>query len=608
MKKLKLSLKFILILLFIGAYSTFGDVPDKALMELQENINQAISRAKYSIITVKAQKKSPKDFGNDFIWYESIGSGVIVDEKGFAITNFHVIEDAFDVYVLLRNNLDKLPAKIIDSDKALDLALLKIESNENFNPVFFGDSDKLHIGDLVICVGSPFGFRDSVTMGIISDVSRTINVNGILFENMIQTDAVINQGNSGGPLIDISGRVIGIGTAIYAPDGTYTGIGFAIPIKRAIHFFSRFTGAVQAAAFTQGAKEPINLNKRMPNDATHKEFSNCLECHTISQKMVVNLNATMTHEPIGVCDDCHIFVKEPVAQGPIAVSLNRTTNIPQSNPIGLKFFSRSFLLMLLGIFVGTFGTMLGVGGGFIHVPFLMLVCGFSVQCAIGTSIGIIFFNTIAGSFTYYYEKRIDIHLAKKLALAVIPGAILGPLIVQKYTNSVFLFVFSIFLLLISSYLFFRNSSLMILSQDKYNRNVIIKDRDGNISSYSTNLELGYAGTFIIGFLSNLIGIGGGIIHVPFLILFLRVPVHVALGTSHFVLCVSSFVGMLIFMIMGNINIDYMMPIAIGSIIGAKIGVDISRVMSSTAIRKTLAITLFLVALKIFIKHITTVMP
>ena len=115
--------------------------------------------------------------------------------------------------------------------------------------------------------------------------------------------------------------------------------------------------------------------------------------------------------------------------------------------------------------------------------------------------------------------------------------------------------------------------------------------DGNKVSYSTNISLSYIGTFIIGFFSNLIGIGGGIIHVPFLILFLRIPVHIALGTSHFILCVSSFVGMIMFMILGNIHIDYMMPIAVGAILGAKIGVELSKLTSPVVIRKMLALIL-----------------
>jgi uncharacterized membrane protein YfcA len=497
----------------------------------------------------------------------------------------------------------------MNTDESLDLALLKIESNGIFKPAPLDNSDQLKIGNLVICVGSPFGFKHSVTFGIISDLHREIVIQGLTYQDMIQTDAVINEGNSGGPIVNIFGRVIGVGTAIYAPDGTYTGIGFGIPINRAKHFFSQTTGAVLAAATAPlpaaNPNEPIDINTKIPDDQLHRQFSDCRECHVISAKSVVTVQATLPHLPLEGCSDCHILTNDKVATAPITVAMNVPKQIPSFLQFG--FFVRSTILILFGLVVGTVGTMVGVGGGFIHVPFLMLVCGFSVQDAIGTSIGIIFFNTTAGSFMYYHQKCIDIDLAKKLSLIVIPGAILGPLIVQQYNNSWYLVVFTLLLFVISCYLFFTNSQINLLPEFRYNRRVTIEDIDGNKISYSTNIGLSYIGTFIIGFFSNLIGIGGGIIHVPFLILFLRIPVHVALGTSHFILCVSSFAGMIMFGILGNIHFDYMMPIAVGAILGAKIGVELSKLTSPVVIRKMLALILFFITFRIFIKQITTIM-
>ena len=576
------------------------------LEELQKNINQATSNAMKSVVSVKAQKQSRSD-----ILYESIGSGFVVDDRGYVLTNFHVIENAQNITVSQwRIGPNEISAKLINADQSLDLALLKIDSNDIFRPASLENSDLLKTGDLVICVGSPFGFKDSVTFGIVSDLHREIVIQGVTYKDMIQTDAVINEGNSGGPIINIFGKVVGVGTAIYAPDGTYTGIGFAIPINRAKHFFSQTTGVVLAAVAAPAplpatAKEPIDIHDKVPDDQIHQEFSDCRGCHVISVKSVVSVKAAMSHIPLEGCGDCHILTNDKVATGPVTVALNVQKPNPDFMQIG--FFVRSSLLILFGLVVGTIGTMVGVGGGFIHVPFLMLVCGFTVQDAIGTSIGIIFFNTTAGSFMYYYKKCIDVDLAKRLSLIVIPGAILGPLIVQQYTNSLFLVVFAILLLVISCYLFFSNSQINLLPEYKYNREITIEDLDGNKVSYSTNISLSYIGTFIIGFFSNLIGIGGGIIHVPFLILFLRIPVHIALGTSHFILCVSSFVGMIMFMILGNIHFDYMMPIAVGAILGAKIGVELSKLTSPVVIRKMLALILLFVTFRIFIKHITTIM-
>ena len=598
------------ILLIICLSLLSGDLFPAAatpLEDLQQSINHATSSVMESVVGVNAQKQSRTD-----VLYESIGSGFFVDKRGYVLTNFHVVEGAQNISVSLwRSAKNEISAKLVNADQSLDLALLKVDSNDLFTPAPLDNSDRLKAGNLVICVGSPFGFEHSATFGIISDLHREMVIQGVTYTDMIQTDAVINEGNSGGPIINIDGKVVGVGTAIYAPDGTYTGIGFAIPINRAKHFFSQTTGAVLAAAqmpapLPANAKEPVNLNKKIPVDPVHQTFSDCRQCHTISAKSVVSLKASMPHPPLEGCGDCHILTNDKVtAVAPVTVALNVQKQEPGFLELG--FFVRSSLLILFGLIVGTIGTMVGVGGGFIHVPFLMLVCGFSVQDAIGTSIGIIFFNTTAGSFMYYYQKCIDIELAKKLSLIVIPGAILGPLIVQQYTSSLFLVVFTIILFAISCYLFFTNSQINLLPEYKYNRTVTIEDMDGNEITYSTNIGLSYIGTFIIGFFSNLIGIGGGIIHVPFLILFLRIPVHIALGTSHFILCVSSFVGMIMFAILGNIHIDYMMPIALGAILGAKIGVELSKLTSPVVIRKLLALILFFITFRIFIKQITSIM-
>jgi S1-C subfamily serine protease/uncharacterized membrane protein YfcA len=595
----------LIVLLNVLCQDILSAYPATPLEQLQINVNQATAHVMQSVVSVKAQKQSQTG-----ILYESIGSGFIVDEKGYVLTNLHVVENAQNITASQwRIGPNDISATLVNTDESLDLALLKIESNDLFKPAPLDNSDQLKVGNLVICVGSPFGFKHSVTFGIVSDLHREIVIQGLTYKDMIQTDAVINEGNSGGPIVNIFGRVIGVGTAIYAPDGTYTGIGFGIPINRAKHFFSQTTGAVLAAATAPlpaaNPKEPIDITTKIPDDQIHRQFSDCRECHVISAKSVVTVQATLPHLPLEGCSDCHILTNDKVATAPITVAMNVPKQIPSFLQFG--FFVRSAILILFGLVVGTVGTMVGVGGGFIHVPFLMLVCGFSVQDAIGTSIGIIFFNTTAGSFMYYHQKCIDIDLAKKLSLIVIPGAILGPLIVQQYNSSWFLIAFTLLLFTISCYLFFTNSQINVLPEYRYNRCVTIEDIDGNKISYSTNIGLSYIGTFIIGFFSNLIGIGGGIIHVPFLILFLRIPVHIALGTSHFILCVSSFAGMIMFGILGNIHFDYMMPVAVGAILGAKIGVELSKLTSPVVIRKMLALILFFITFRIFIRQITTIM-
>ena len=159
----------------------------------------------------------------------ALGSGFIIDEKGIVITNNHVIKDADDI--LVRVNGDKeYEATIIGKDPLSDIAVLQIKSKDKFLPVKFGDSNKSRIGDWVIAIGNPFGLGGTVTAGIIS--ARNRNIGMTRYEDFIQTDASINQGNSGGPLFNMDGDVIGINTAILGQSGSI-GIGFSIPSNNA---------------------------------------------------------------------------------------------------------------------------------------------------------------------------------------------------------------------------------------------------------------------------------------------------------------------------------------------------------------------------------------
>ena len=159
----------------------------------------------------------------------ALGSGFIIDEKGIVVTNNHVIQDAEDI--IIRVNGDKeFKAKVIGADPLSDIAVLQLETQEKFIPVKFGDSDKARIGDWVIAIGNPFGLGGTVTSGIISARNRSIGL--ARYEDYIQTDASINSGNSGGPLFDMNGDVIGINTAILGRSGSI-GIGFSIPSNSA---------------------------------------------------------------------------------------------------------------------------------------------------------------------------------------------------------------------------------------------------------------------------------------------------------------------------------------------------------------------------------------
>lgn len=167
--------------------------------------------------TRKRQVQTPKK--------EAQGSGVIISTDGYIVTNNHVVEGADELTVTLNDNRE-FSARIVGTDKTTDLALIKIDG-KNLPALNIGNSDKLKVGEWVIAVGNPFGLNNTVTAGIISAKARSIGANGI--ESFIQTDAAINQGNSGGALVNTQGELVGINAMLYSPTGSYSGYGFAIP-------------------------------------------------------------------------------------------------------------------------------------------------------------------------------------------------------------------------------------------------------------------------------------------------------------------------------------------------------------------------------------------
>ena len=161
----------------------------------------------------------------------SLGSGFIIDPSGIVVTNSHVISEADEVSVIL-NDGTTLKAEVIGRDQKTDLALLKVTPTKPLKAVKFGDSDKLRLGEWVIAIGNPFSLGGTVTAGIVSARNRDIQSGP--YDNYIQTDASINRGNSGGPLFNLNGEVIGVNTAIISPSGGSIGIGFAVPSKTVV--------------------------------------------------------------------------------------------------------------------------------------------------------------------------------------------------------------------------------------------------------------------------------------------------------------------------------------------------------------------------------------
>src|SRR5579859_1085549 len=220
------------------------------------SIVQSVEPAVVNISTTQIHKATRKprrprgfddpfdDFWNRFFDFpgngasaeRSLGSGVIVDKKGYILTNNHVVDGATKIQVQLNGDATRYTAKLVGTDEETDLAVLKIETNRDLAAAKLGNSDGVKVGDWVLAIGSPFGLKATVTAGIISAKDRG-SVGG-QFQRFLQTDAAINPGNSGGPLVDMAGQVIGINTAIVTQSTGYQGVGFALPSNTAIQIYN----------------------------------------------------------------------------------------------------------------------------------------------------------------------------------------------------------------------------------------------------------------------------------------------------------------------------------------------------------------------------------
>jgi S1-C subfamily serine protease len=180
---------------------------------------------------------------------QALGSGFLINEEGFILTNHHVVSGSQRLLVTL-DDQTQYDAKALDTDRSDDLALIKINPKRKVTYLHLGDSDRIQVGQKVLAIGDPFGLEGTLTTGVVSSLGRGIQGESRRMEGMIQTDAAINSGNSGGPLLDSSGNVIGINTAIYGPNGTNIGIGFALPINRAKALLSDY----QAGRITERPK------------------------------------------------------------------------------------------------------------------------------------------------------------------------------------------------------------------------------------------------------------------------------------------------------------------------------------------------------------------
>ena len=201
-------------------------------LEQETTITKIFNEAKDSVVHITSVTVE-RDFFMRPIPREGTGSGFIISEEGYILTNHHVIKDASELRVTLANGII-LKAMLVGTDPLSDTAVIKINSKDKLKPIKLGDSDLLKPGQLAIAIGNPYRLDNTITIGVISALNRTLETEtSFIIQGVIQTDAAINPGNSGGPLLNSEGKVIGINTAIYSPIQGSIGIGFAIPINNA---------------------------------------------------------------------------------------------------------------------------------------------------------------------------------------------------------------------------------------------------------------------------------------------------------------------------------------------------------------------------------------
>ncbi len=196
---------------------------------IEDRVMDILRSNKQSVVYIDTIRFTHTFFG--IFKSEASGSGFIVSEDGYIVTNDHVVSDASNITVVLSNG-DEFPAVLRGADPLNDVAVIKIDPPYKLKPVEIGDSDSVREGEFVVAIGNPFRLQNTITLGIVSALNRTLtSEGGFRIEKVIQTDAAVNPGNSGGPLISLEGKVIGVNTAIISKSGGSEGIGFAIPIN-----------------------------------------------------------------------------------------------------------------------------------------------------------------------------------------------------------------------------------------------------------------------------------------------------------------------------------------------------------------------------------------
>jgi uncharacterized protein len=263
-------------------------------------------------------------------------------------------------------------------------------------------------------------------------------------------------------------------------------------------------------------------------------------------------------------------------------------------------------LVPLGILVGALGTLIGAGGGFVLLPVLLLLySGAGPETVTSISLAVVFFNALSGSWAYARMRRIDYQSGWLLAAATVPGAIIGALTTEYIPRHLFDGLFGVLLIAAAAYLFANriDDEHTQKQGEKAQRFRTVTEQDGTVHRYSYDLRLGMGLSLLVGYISSLLGIGGGIIHVPALIRLLNFPVHIATATSHFILAIMALTGTIVHIFSGSFaqgGVHRTLYLGVGVLLGAQLGAYFSSYIQGKWIIRSLAIALAFVGLRIFL--------
>ena len=575
--------------------SMAGNRP-QALDQLQGEIKAAIARVRPAVVSVSAfgvqwqhghgGREAP---AGEAMPLRSIGTGVLVDPRGYVLTNAHVVAHASSIRVKLwRAQPTELSGTILHRDANADLALIQLQGGGGTFPyAIFGNSGAIRVGQRVIAIGSPYGLAHTVTMGIVSERARNLWIAGHTYRNLIQTDAAINQGNSGGPLVNLKGEVIGISTAIYAPDGVSAGVGFAIPSERAKAYLkSTMPRQPLAQVAARFEKEPILPGAKAP----HGEMGKCSNCHTFitpPPNPVKTIGFTQSAKDLGVIPLPQGQAPAPYYQKRFEQDSKSARGLNSDEIWKIVIRASAFILAAATLF-----NMLGLGGGFFYVPVLLFL-GLDFHMASSTSLFIMGAAHISAIAVFVRSRLIDYKLALVLEPTTCVGALLGGLSSHYLSGSALSVMFA-FILVFASFLMrkdalrYEDRRIRYFTKWRWNRQF-------GPYQYSVDLPIGLSAAFAIGYFGGMLGFAGGVIKVPMMVLLFGVPIKVAIATSSLMVTITSLWGCIGHGIEGDFEPQLSIALAIAAVIGAQIGARFTLRAEKDVLKHIFATVLLVVA-------------